>query len=62
MTDKSITVTLDAETAAVFHAASPEDQRKIELLFRELMDEVGAKAQARGLTPEVLEELLNAAT
>ncbi len=73
MDDTAITITLDAETAAAFYAASPEDQRKIELLFRELvrqfspssgrslgelMDEIGAKAEERGLTPEILEQLI----
>jgi hypothetical protein len=70
----NITIPLDTDTARVYSAASPEDQRKLRLLltlwFREfavsrtplrvIMDEISKKAQSRGLTPEILESLLNA--
>ena len=74
MTDTMITIPLDEPTAAAYHTASAEDQRKIQLLFRvllreftapsnlslrELMDDIGAKAEAQGLTPAILEQLLN---
>jgi hypothetical protein len=74
MSDTLITIPLDEPTAAAYQAASAEDQRKIQLLFRvllreytapstvslrELMDDIGAQAQARGLTPAILEQLLN---
>jgi hypothetical protein len=74
MTDTLITIPLDKTTAAAYHTASAEDQRKIQLLFRvllreytapsnlslrELMDDIGTKAEARGLTPFILEQLLN---
>ena len=64
---------VDAATARIYLAASPADQQKIQILLRfrlreladmlrqslsEIMDEIGAKAQERGLTPDILEELL----
>ena len=73
MTDIVITIPLDEETARVYRAASTEDQRKIRLLLRlrlrelaelpsgslrQLMDDIGAKAEARGLTPDILKALL----
>jgi hypothetical protein len=73
MIDTVIPIPVDAETARVYREASVEDQMKIQLLLRlrlrelaelpsgslaEIMDEIGAKAQARGLTPEILESLL----
>jgi hypothetical protein len=74
MPDTLITIPLDEPTAAAYQMASAEDQRKIHLLFRvllreytapshlslrELMNDIGAKAEARGLTPAILEHLLN---
>ena len=74
MTDTMITIPLDEPTAAAYNTASAEDQRKIQLLFRvllreftapsnlslrELMDDIGAKAETQGLTPAILEQLLN---
>ena len=74
MADAMITIPLDEAAAAAYNTASDEDQRKIQLLFRvllreytapsnmslrELMDDIGAKAEARGLTPEILEQLLH---
>ena len=63
----------DAEAAKAFAEASTEEQRKIQLLLslrlqdltasqgkalKTVMDEIGARAEARGLTPEILESLL----
>ncbi len=74
MSEAVITIPIDAETARVYHTASPDDQKKIQLMLRlrlrelaelptgslvEIMDEIGAKAEARGLTPEILEALLH---
>ena len=71
--DMMITIPVDADTARAYGAASAEDQRKIQLLLRlrlrqltempsrslpDIMDVIGAKAEARGLTPEILETLL----
>lgn len=68
-----ITINVDPEAARIFKSASPEQRLKLELLISlqlrsssqrpersltEVMDEIGRKAQERGLTPEILEELL----
>lgn len=73
MVDTTISIPVDAATAHAYSEASVEDQKKIQLLLRvrmrellstpsiplrQLMDEIGAKAEARGLTPEMLETLL----
>jgi len=74
MTTTVITIPLDETTATAYRTASAEDQRKIQLLFgillreytassnlslHELMDDIGAKAEAQGLTPAILGQLLN---
>ena len=68
-----ITIPVDAETARIYNTASEEEKLRIQLLIRfqlrdwiagphrplrEIMDDIGAKAQERGMTPEILEELL----
>ena len=73
MSNPSITIPLDPQTAKAYDAANPDRKRKIQALLilwlRELtseekpdlekiLDEVGRKAAARGLTPELLESLL----
>ncbi|MDQ7783089.1 MAG: hypothetical protein RDU20_09430 [Desulfomonilaceae bacterium] len=73
MSETLITIPVDAETARVYDTASPEDRKKMQILLRlrlrelarlptgslaEIMDDIGAKAQQRGLTPEILEALL----
>ncbi len=74
MSETTITLPIDAETARAYHTASPEDRKKIQLLLRlrlrelaelptnsliEIMDDIGAKTRARGMTPEILEDLLS---
>jgi len=73
MTVSSIKIPLDPETARIYADASPEDQKKLRLLLslwlrefavsptplKAVMDEISRKAQARGLTPEILESLLH---
>jgi hypothetical protein len=74
MADTLITIPLDEASADAYATASAEDQRKIQLLFRillreytapsnlslrELMDDIGGQAEARGLTPAILERLLH---
>ena len=74
MPEAVITIPVDVETARAYHTASPDDQKKIQLLIRlqlrelaelpknslvEIMDDIGAKAEARGLAPEILEALLH---
>ncbi len=73
METTAITIEVDAEAASVYNAASPEEQRKMQLLLslrlrnltlkphrplREIMDEMAAEAAANGLTPEILESIL----
>lgn len=73
MSTATVSFRVDAETAKAFHSAPPELQRKIELLLglrlreltapgrplKEIMDDLARKAEARGLTPAVLESLLH---
>lgn len=74
MTSDSITIPVAAEEAQLLAVASPEERRKLELLLRlrlreltsgpsrklsTIMDEMGAEAEARGLTPQILESMLN---
>jgi len=74
MTKPAISIPVDAETARAYHSASPDYQKKIQVLLRlrlrelaelptsslvEIMDDIGAKAEARGLTPEILRDLLH---
>jgi hypothetical protein len=73
MRKTAITIEVDAETAQAFSQASAADRRKLELLLnlhlRELttretrsltgvLDDIGTQAEARGLTPAILESLL----
>lgn len=74
MSIAEVIIPLDADTARIYTSAPAEEQKKLRLLLsfwlREfvasptplsvLMDEISEKAQARGLTPEILESLLNA--
>ncbi len=74
MATATITIQVDADAAKAFTAASTEEQRKMQLLLslrlqdlttspgkplKVLMDEIGQKAEARGLTPAILESLLH---
>lgn len=76
MVNPTITIPLDPQTAQTYNSASVEEKRKMQALLslwlRELagsdqrsleqtLDEAGRKAQARGLTPEMLESLLKGA-
>ncbi|MEL6159299.1 MAG: hypothetical protein AAFR18_08780 [Cyanobacteria bacterium J06627_32] len=73
MTNAVIPISVDEATAVAYNQASAEEQRKIQLLLslrvRELfaqpdislsqvMDDIGKEAEARGLTPQILETLL----
>lgn len=73
MSTKAISIVVDADAAQSFSEASPEERRKLELLLRlrlreltvgrvrpltEIMDEIGTGAEAKGLTPEILESML----
>ena len=69
----NITIEVDESAARAFAEASPSERRKLQLLLslrlqeltdpsgktlQSVMDEVSKKAEARGLTPEILETLL----
>lgn len=74
MASSTISIEVDAETARAFAEANDEQRRKLQLLLklrlreltvnptrslRQIMDEMGQEAEARGLTPEILESLLH---
>lgn len=74
MSSATISIEVDPETARAYSDATEEQRRKLRLLLklhlRELtaystrslsaiMDEMGHNAEARGLTPEILETLLH---
>jgi len=76
MANPTITIPLDPQTARAYKSAPPEEKRRIQALLslwlRELaageypslqkvLDDVGSKAKARGLTPEMLDSLLKGA-
>jgi hypothetical protein len=72
MAVEEITIRVDADAARAYRAATEEDRRKLDLLIslrlkdatrsrrslESLMDDISRKAQARGLTPEILEGIL----
>ena len=74
MTTATISIEVGTDAARAFADAPAEDRRKLELLLalrlrelmtgpvrplHEIMDEIGAKAESRGLTPEILDSLLH---
>lgn len=74
MSAREITIRVDEASAKAFSSAPSGDRRKMELLLalrlqelthgpqrslQAIMDELSAQAKARGLTPGVLESLLN---
>jgi hypothetical protein len=74
MATASISIEVDADSAQAYSAASEEQKRKLQLLLnlrlrelvagpprplKEVMDEIGAEAEARGLTPEILDTMLH---
>jgi len=74
METQKLTIRVSPHAARVYEAASEEDRRKLDLLLslklgevqrgkrslEEIMSEISQKAQERGLTPEILESILNA--
>jgi hypothetical protein len=70
----TISIEVDADAARAYEAASAEEKRKLQLLLSlrlreiisgppkpltEIMNKMGAEAQARGLTPEKLDSLMH---
>ena len=73
MATATISIEVDPDTARAFAEAPAEERRKLQLLLRlrlreltavsarplrQIMVEIGRQAEARGLTPEILESLL----
>jgi predicted restriction endonuclease len=69
-----ITIQIDSEAAKAYKSASPDERKKIQFLIsiwlkevtskdksslKQIMDDISEKAQARGLTPEILETILS---
>lgn len=76
MANPTITIPLDPQTARAYESAAPEEKRKMQALLslwlrelaasegaslQQVLDDVGREAQARGLTPEMLDSLLKGA-
>lgn len=74
MSAEITSIQVEPEIADAYNSASQEDQKKIQLLMglwlrelstqpnmslNEVMDMISDRAQARGLTPEILESILN---
>lgn len=74
MATTAIQIELDDELARIYNEASPDEQRRAQFILsvflrgmaddepeslKSVMDRIGANAHARGLTPEILEDLLN---
>lgn len=74
MKTENITIAVDADTAKAYRRTSPEMHRKINVLLsleideaihedeaslEETMHQMSRKAQANGLTPEILQSILN---
>ncbi|MCG8352656.1 MAG: hypothetical protein MI924_33235 [Chloroflexales bacterium] len=73
MTTEIITIRVDARAAQVFKTASDDERRKLEALLslrlleatqtteslEHLMRRISENAQRRGLTPEILQDILN---
>ncbi len=73
METETITIRVAPDAARVFNTVSEDQQRKLEALLslrllevtqqeeplEAVMRDISRKAQARGLTPEILESILN---
>lgn len=74
MSTQVSSIQVEPDIADAYNSASQEDQKKIQLLMglwlqelstqpnmslSEAMDMISDRAQARGLTPEILESILN---
>jgi hypothetical protein len=73
METKTISIRVSPEAAHAYEAATDEQKRKLDALLslklseatrgkrslEEIMSEISRKAQERGLTPEILQSILN---
>ncbi len=73
MSKPTIVSPLNPEMLRVYESADPEEKRRMQMSLRswlqdlalsesrtleQIMDEVGNKAKARGMTPEILDSIL----
>ena len=70
---EQITVSVDSDVANIYRSASDKERRKFDLLInfrlrdatksekslREVMSDISRNAQRRGLTPEILQSILD---
>ena len=73
MSTATITIEVDSETARDYNAVPIEQRRKLDALLslhlrramrsdrtlRDIMDSMSRNAKERGMTPEILEQILN---
>ena len=73
MSTETITIRVDPRAAQAFNTASDDERRKLEALLslrlleavqkteplEQLMRRISENAQQRGLTPEILQDILN---
>jgi hypothetical protein len=73
METRTITIRVSDEAASAYETASAEQQRKLDALLslklsevardkrplEEIMSEISRKARERGMTPDILESILN---
>ena len=73
MTFDQITVSVDPDVADAYRSATDEERRKLDLLvslrlrdatrsktsLKQIIGEISRNAQQRGLSPEILQSLLN---
>ncbi len=73
METKTIQIRVTSEAAQTYETASQEERRKLDALFslklsevgrgkrslEVIMSEISRRAQERGMTPEILESILN---
>lgn len=73
MTIEQITISVNADVANAYRVASEEERRQLDLLvnlrlrdatrvktsLKQIMREISQNAQERGLTPEILQSILN---
>ena len=71
---EQITIAVDSELAEIYRSVSDQERRKLDLLINlnlrkiltvprksifEIMDEMSREAQKNGLTPEILQSILD---
>lgn len=74
MSTSTISIEVDPDAARAYREASEKDKRKLQLLLdlrlreltskpprplKEIMDEIGFRAEAMGMTQELLDSILN---